>query len=332
MWYLIPIYIVALACILFLSVALASILNQLDRRTKISSVFLGGVVLAGVTSLPELFTTISSACLLSEPSLAFGGILGSNIMNIFIFAIFIIVAGKLFVESEINKRNLTTTICCLVVSIIVLIYSYLSVSFVIPTINVNGISFAIIIIYALMLYFNRGDKKESFENDKSIAYRFSPATLGWLFALCAVLLIAFSIGLTYLTNVIADVYTINKNLAGALFIAIATALPEVVTTAMFIKMKNFNLATSSIMGGVAFNWLILAIADIFYFHGSVFMQGESAQLLAIFSVISVALLTAMLALRIFLKNQNKVKWAYYTISSLLCALTLTYLVLAFVII
>lgn len=332
MWYLIPIYIVAIACILFLSVALASMLNQLDRRTKISSVFLGGVVLAGVTSLPELFTTISSACLLSEPNLAFGGILGSNIMNIFILAIFIIIAGKLFASGEMNRRNLTTTVCCLVLSIIVLVYSYLSVSFVIPAINVNGISFAIIIFYALTLYFNRGDKKEPFEDDKSITYKFSPAQLGWLFALCAILLIVFSIGLTYLTNVIADAYTINKNLAGALFIAIATALPEVVTTLMFIKMKNFNLATSSIVGGIAFNWLILAIADIFYFRGSVFMQGESSQLLAIFSVISVALLAAMLVLKLLVKNQNKVRWAYYTMSGLICAVTLTYLVLAFVII
>jgi len=332
MWYLIPIYIFAIACILFFSVALASILNQLDRRTKISSVFLGGVVLAGVTSLPELFTTISSACLLSEPNLAFGGILGSNIMNIFVLAIFIIIAGKLFAENEMNRRNLTTTACCLLLSIIVLVYSYLSVSFVIPTININGISFAIIIFYALTLYFNRGDKKEPYADDNSITYRFSTKQLGWLFALCAFLLIVFSIGLTYLTNVIADAFTINKNLAGALFIAIATALPEVVTTLMFIKMKNFNLATSSIVGGIAFNWLILAIADIFYFRGSVFMQGESAQLLAIFSVISVALLAGMLALKTFVKNQNKVRWVYYTVSGLICALTLTYLVLAFVII
>ena len=332
MWYLIPIYILAIACILFLSVALASMLNQLDKRTKISSVFLGGVVLAGVTSLPELFTTISSACLLSEPNLAFGGILGSNIMNICILSVFIIIAGKLFADSEMNRRNLTTTICCLVLSIIVLVYSYLSVSFVIPTINVNGISFAIIILYALTLYFNRGDKKVPIDDAKSIAYRFTPTQLGWLFALCAIMLIAFSIGLTYLTNVIADAYTINKNLAGALFIAIATALPEVVTTFMFIRMKNFNLATSSIVGGITFNWLILAIADIFYFRGSIFMQGESAQLLSLFATILVALLACMLLLKKCVKNQNKVRWAYYTTSGVICALTITYLVLAFVVI
>ncbi len=332
MWYLIPIYIFAMACIFVLSVALANLLNQLDKRTKISSLFLGGVVLAGVTSLPELFTTISSACLLSEPNLAYGGILGSNIMNICILAVFIIIACKTFIDGQMHRHNLTTTVCCLVLSIIVLVYSYLSVSFVIPTINVNGISFAIIAFYALTLYFNRDNEKEPFDNEKSIVYKFSPAQLGWLFALCAILLIIFSIGLTYLTNVIADVYTINKNLAGALFIALATALPEVVTTMMFVKMKNFNLATSSIVGGVTFHWLILAIADIFYFRGSVFMQGESAQLLALFATLSVALLSVMLIIRKVVKNQNKIKWMYYTLSGLICALTITYLVLAFVLI
>lgn len=332
MWYLIPIYFVAIVCIFLLAVCLSTILNQLDRRTKISNVFLGGVVLAGVTSLPELFTTISSACLLQEPNLAFGGILGSNIMDIFILSISIMVAGKLFLQSEINKCNLITTAFCLVVAIIVLIYSYLSSSFVIPTININAISFLIVGLYILNLYLNRGDKKEEVCEPDSTSYRFSPAQLGWMFAGCGLLLILFSIGLTYLTNVIADYYTINKNLAGALFIAIATALPEIVTTATFIKQKNYNLAVSNIVGGVAFNFLILAVADIFYFKGSTFMQGESAQLLTIFTMISIVLLGTMLLLKKLVKNQNKVKWVYYTIPTIICVLTITYLVLAFIII
>lgn len=334
MWYLIPIYIFALAAILFLSVALACMLNQLDRRTKISSVFLGGIVLAGVASLPELFTTVSSACLLQEPNLALGGILGSTIMNIAILSFFMIIAGRLFIKSEINRRNLVTTIICLIVSVVVLVYSNLSVSLTIPTININAISFVIIIFYTLNLYMNRGDKKEPIDDSKEVAYRFTTKQLGWLFALCALLLIVFSIGLTYLTNVIADAYTVNKNLAGALFIALATALPEIVTTTMFVKKKNFNLAVSSITGGVAFNWLILAITDIFYFRGTVFLQSEAEQLLILFATISFALLATTLALKTFVKvqNQRKIGWLYYLISGATCAMTLTYLVLAFIII
>lgn len=332
MWYLIPIYIFAIVCILFLSVALASMLNQLDRRTRISSVFLGGIVLAGVASLPELFTTISSACLLSEPNLALGGILGSNIMNIAILSFFILIAGKLFAKSKVNNHNLITTIICLMIAVIVLVYSNISISFKIPTININYISFAIIILYIFNLYLNRGDKKEPIDETKNITYRFTTVQLGWLFALCAILLIVFSIGLTYLTNVIADAYTVNKNLAGALFIAIATALPEIVTTTMFVKKKNFNLAVSSIVGGVAFNWLILAITDIFYFKGSVFIQSEAVQLLTLFTTISFALLAITLALKRFVKAQNKIRWLYYVTTGLTCCSTLTYLVLAFLII
>lgn len=56
-------------------------MDIIDKRTSISGAFIGGVILAAITSLPELFTSISATALLGQPELVIGNILGSDIFN-----------------------------------------------------------------------------------------------------------------------------------------------------------------------------------------------------------------------------------------------------------
>lgn len=46
--------------VVFLSIKLAELVYLLDKKTKISGASIGGVLLAAVTSPPELFTAISA--------------------------------------------------------------------------------------------------------------------------------------------------------------------------------------------------------------------------------------------------------------------------------
>ena len=328
MWWLIIIYIVVTALVIFCAVALSSILDQLDKRTRISSVFLGGLVLAVVTSLPDLFTALSSACFIKEPELAFGGILGGDIINLAILAFFIAACTKTFSESTINKRFLITTIVSLIISIVLLLNAFLPDSFVIPGINVNAISLVIVVLYTVMLFLNKGDHKEN-TVDTVVVSKYSVKQLVWFFVLCAIALIICAVGLTYITNVLADYYMIDKNLAGALFLGLSTALPEIVTTIVFIKKKNFNLAVGSIVGSVAFNWLILVLSDIFYFEGTIFMKDQSAQILTGFLTCALALTAIVIAFNCFLKKKNAWRWLYFSLAVAIVAVTLAYLVTAF---
>ena len=49
-------YIVLAALVVFLSVRLSYYVDCLDKKTSLSGAFIGGVMLAAVTSLPELFS------------------------------------------------------------------------------------------------------------------------------------------------------------------------------------------------------------------------------------------------------------------------------------
>ena len=74
-------FILLAAAVVFLSIKLAKYVDLLDKTTKISGAFIGAVLLAAVTSLPELFTSISATLIVRENELVLGNILGSNLFN-----------------------------------------------------------------------------------------------------------------------------------------------------------------------------------------------------------------------------------------------------------
>ena len=75
-------YLVAAAAVVFFSIKLSDYVDLLDKTTNLSGALLGSIMLAAVTSLPELFTSITATVLIKDNSLVLGNILGSNIFNI----------------------------------------------------------------------------------------------------------------------------------------------------------------------------------------------------------------------------------------------------------
>ena len=74
-------YLILAVIVMGFSIQLSNYVDIIDKRTSISGAFIGGVILAAITSLPELFTSISATALLGQPELVIGNILGSDIFN-----------------------------------------------------------------------------------------------------------------------------------------------------------------------------------------------------------------------------------------------------------
>ena len=103
MWWIYPVSVVALIGMVYLSMKLGDLVDLLDKKTKISGAFIGGVMLAAVTSLPELFTSISSVLLVNNPTLVMGDILGSDIFDIAVMVLLTFVFARNFHEAKVNK-------------------------------------------------------------------------------------------------------------------------------------------------------------------------------------------------------------------------------------
>ena len=80
-----------LACsagvILFAATYMADSAETISIRTGLGRTFIGVVMLATATSLPELGTGVSSIVWLDEPDLAAGDAFGSNLFNLLIIGV-----------------------------------------------------------------------------------------------------------------------------------------------------------------------------------------------------------------------------------------------------
>ena len=257
---------------IYLSFKLSYYADILNKTSNISGVFIGGILLAGLTSLPEFVTCLSSI-FLNNPYLAIGDILGSNFFNISIMCLFDILFIKtMFYNYTKNKYYI---IYFLLIINYFIMYLFMGGIFNLELFNIGIPSFIIIISY--IIYLKKAQEKDS---KKEIIKTKEHVLLKFL--IVGILMVIVSIFLTLIVNLIADK---NPNVAssfiGAILLGITTSMPEVITFIALIKMKSFDLALSDIIGSNLFNLLILAIGDIFLKNKEIyyFVDKESMFLL-----------------------------------------------------
>lgn len=312
-------YLLLAACVVFLSIKAANYVDLLDKKTNLSGAFIGGVMLAAVTSLPEFFTTISATSFLGNPDLALGNILGSNLFNNAILATLILLFIKKFGTSSISNSHLNVSICTLGMYLILCMNLFINLDLSFLTVSILSVVLAV--LYAIGVKAMAGaPSEESDEEDDS------PLTVKQIavrFVITSILLITASIGVTYVSDSIATTYNLGAGLVGAVLLGIATSLPEVTSCVALMKFGNFNIATGNIVGSTLFNFLILSFADLLYIKDTIYIFTDAnTKALLVFGFVAAILLTFMIFLKTR-KNNKKVNNYVYTLPSvgiLLCYL------------
>lgn len=251
---------------IFLSIKLSFYCDVLSENYCIGKAFVGGVLLAGVTSLPEFVTCISSL-MLHNPNLALGDILGSNFFNIFMITFFDIIFFKKMIFNHTSKNHLAIYLFLIINYIF--IYLFISNIVTIKILNIGLPSLVIIFTYLYYLYgLSKENKNEEIKIEK---VKFLIPKL----VVTAILMVLCSISLTFVVNNIAINYpNFSSSLIGAILLGVTTSLPEVVTFYALLKIDNYDLALSDIIGSNFFNLLVLALGDIVFKGESIFSFNE----------------------------------------------------------
>ena len=253
--------------VVVLSVKASDYIDLLDQKTSLSGAFLGGIMLSAVTSLPELFTSISATMLIHKPDLCLGNILGSDLFNLAALSACILIFFRSFRNAKLSRSHHIVNalvLCCYAVMIL----NWLGVLR-LELFSINLASVLIVILYIVSVRFLSAENGESEADEQSD----SPLTVQQIvlrFTAVSVGIIVLSIILTYTTDGIAARLHLGQGLAGALFLGIATSLPELSSTVALFRMKNFDIAFGNIVGSNMFNFIIIAVVDILYVRGTVY--------------------------------------------------------------
>ena len=303
------------ALLVYFSMKCADYVDLLDKKTDLSGAFIGGVILAAVTSLPELVTSISSIYVVRNSELIIGNVLGSNIFNLCIFGATTALSVKAFSKSNIGKSHTITLICTIIADILMVATLLIDPKFTrVPVLNINAASLVILVIYFISLKYLSSDDTQNEEEEnspltvKQIVTRFILMSLG---------LVGMSIVVTYFTDIIQEELNLGASLAGAIFLGVVTSLPELSSSITLVRKRNFNAMVGNVVGSNMFNFTILSIADFIAGNTLVYVHSPESVNMIIFGVASTVFVSLSILLQSKFKTTEPLKRGKFSIYILL---------------
>lgn len=275
----------------FLSVKLSYYADRLSKTSLVSGALIGGIVLAGVTSLPE-FVTCFSAIIVGNPALAIGDVLGSNLFNIFMICFFdVIFIRKMIFSKTARSHNLVLLI--LIVNYLIL---YLCIS---KIVDFSLLSIGIPSIVILITYIIYIKSIPKFVDNDVTINDIGDNHLVLKLVVTAIFMVMSSVILTVIVNNLSVIYpSFSSSFLGAIFLGITTSLPEVITFYTLVTIKSYDLALSNILGSNLFNLLVLAVGDILVTGYSIYNFSDR-------DTISIVILGLLFTLICLISNNRK---------------------------
>lgn len=255
--------------ILFAGVKLSKYGDVIAEKSGLGRTWIGVVLMASVTSLPELVTGISSVTLYDLPNIAAGDVLGSCMFNILILALLDFKRGGAPLSYQAHQGQVLTAAYGILLLAMVNIFILASHSIpVIGWVGLYSVFFLLIYLGAMRMVFLYEKRRTQAATAVENSYgHISGARAGAMYALNAAVVVGAATWLPGLGEQIAEVTGLGRTFVGSIFIALSTSLPEVVVSFAALRMGAIDLAFGNLFGSNLFNIGILAIDDIFYTKG-----------------------------------------------------------------
>lgn len=308
-------FLIALAIILFAGTKLARYGDAIAEKTGMGRLWVGMILLAAITSIPELSTGVSAAGLVGQPDLAIGALFGSNIFNLAILALIDIAHPMTPILSMVSSRQLMLAYGAVVLTVIAGIailagdaLSGISLGWV----GIGGIAiFGAYIWFAWRMYKGvNGDKEEQpLVVEDNLYDHVSLRSVWFKFSLAALAVIGAGIWVSFLGDEIALVTGLDTTFVGSLFLAVSTSMPELVVTFAALRIGAAEMAVADILGSNMFNMVVILAVDISYTKEAILSMVSNTNLItAVTGIIMTLLVVAGLRWRRKVKFFRFVSW------------------------
>jgi cation:H+ antiporter len=245
--------------------------DVIARLTGLSRSWVGLVLLATATSLPELFTGMSSVTVADAPNIAVGDALGSCVFNLAMLILLDELSRKEPMYRRLDQGHILTAGFGVILigsagAVVLLSRNGLDIQF----LHVSAYTPLIVLLYlvamrAAFVYERRARLVQpTAEPAKGITLA---AAIARYAGAAAVVLVAGT-WLPFVGNELATVMGWKATFVGTLLIAATTSVPELVVTVSALRLGAVDLAIGNLLGSNLFDVLILAADDIAYRHGS----------------------------------------------------------------
>lgn len=264
---------------------LARAADAIADATKIGRIWIGTVLLAGATSLPELATDVA-AVRLGAPDLAVGDLFGSSMANMLILAIIDLLPPRRAVLRRVAFDHALAA--CLAIGMTATAALALVVR---PATTLLGVSPFSTLLLLTFVFGTRAvylqGRRAAAEVARGAAMRPSGRLAGPIvrFALAAAVILVAAPRFARYAERIAEVSGLGDTFVGTWLVGLATSLPELVASLAALRMGAFDLAVGNLFGSNAFNMVILLALDVTQPGGSVLPLLDPGHLVAAMAAI-----------------------------------------------
>jgi cation:H+ antiporter len=243
--------------------------DVIAEKTGWGRAWIGAILIAGVTSLPELASGVTAVAWLNAPNLAAGAVLGSCLFNLALVAMIDLAyqPGRVLAKAQ-EVHILSGGLGVLMLGIVamgVLIG---------PLLNGFGIlGVSVLSILILILYGVGGKMIAGLEKERTGEVLEKEAVEGnydrisirkafLVFILSSVAVIALGIWLASIGDRLAATTGLSRSFVGNLFLALTTSLPEIAASLAAIRLGAIDLAIGNVLGSNLFNIILFFVYDL----------------------------------------------------------------------
>ena len=276
--------------IVFAGVRLARFGDVLGEKTGLGRSWIGVVLLAATTSLPELFAGFGATALASLPDIAVGDVLGSCMFNLVILSFMDAIQPEPLSTRAHQGHALSLGFGLVLVGIAGL---GLVSGARLPSLGSIGLySPLLIALYfvsmrVIFAHETHRLARETREVAEELRYaEISLRTAAWHYTTAAVLVVGAAIWLPRLGAELARQTGLGEAFVGSFFIAITTSLPEIVVSLSAVRIGAIDLGIGNVLGSNLFNLLILGLDDVFFRQGPILAAVDTSHAVAVLAVVT----------------------------------------------
>ena len=259
--------------IVFSATYLTKSADVIAIKTGLGRSFVGVVMLATATSLPELGTGITSVVVISGyegVNLAAGDVFGSNIFNLLIIGLLDIFWKNGSIFKSVTNQSIPVGlfgIFLVFISIVAILFHKNFDLF--GDFYLSPISIILIMVFGFSMYYlfknqdSSTDLKESYANSSLYgAFR--------NYFIAASVIVAAAFLLVYTSDSLSVKMNWEHGFVGTQFLALCTSLPELAASIAAIRIMAPQLAITNLLGSNIFNiGFVLFLDDVFYLESPI---------------------------------------------------------------
>jgi cation:H+ antiporter len=243
-------------------------------KTGLGGTWIGLVLMATVTSLPELITGVSAVTLTHAPNIAVGDILGSCVFNLTLITVLDFLQREGSVFTRASQGHILSAGFGVILLGIIGFHVMLATRTPLPAVvhvGLYGPVLVVVYLVAMRTLFRYGRRQivefveEHVERHPHITLREASIRYG----LMAVVVVGAAAWLPFIGEDLAKAMGWHRTFVGTLFVAFATSVPEIVVTIAALRLGALDMAISNLFGSNLFNCLILVVDDLLFMPGPI---------------------------------------------------------------